>query len=70
MFLQPLIYELQQLWAHDAETYDVSCKENIQMRAVLMWTISDFPVYGMLFGWTHMEGFHVHTVKIAHMLSN
>ena len=52
VFLQPLIYELQQLWAQGAETYDVSCKENFQMRAVLMWTISDFPAYGMLSGWT------------------
>ena len=52
VFLQPLIYELQQLWAHGFETYDVSRKENFQMRAVLMWTISDFPAYGMLSGWT------------------
>nr|VDC93765.1 unnamed protein product [Brassica oleracea] len=43
---------LQQLWAQGAETYDVSCKENFQMREVLMWTISDFPAYGMLYGWT------------------
>ncbi|CAG7869581.1 unnamed protein product [Brassica rapa] len=47
VFLQPLIYELQQLWTQGAETYDVSYKENFQMRAVLMWTISDFPAYGM-----------------------
>ncbi|WZZ75342.1 hypothetical protein YC2023_086712 [Brassica napus] len=52
VFLQPLIYELQQLWAEGAETYDVSCKENFQMRAVLMWTIRDFPAYDMLSGWT------------------
>src|SRR5690606_18889155 len=52
VFLQPLIYELQQLWSQGAETYDVSCKENFKMRAVLMWTISDFPAYGMLSGWT------------------
>ncbi|WZZ25915.1 hypothetical protein YC2023_009316 [Brassica napus] len=52
VFLQPLIYELQQLWAHGFETYDVSYKENFQMRAVLMWTISDFQAYGMLSGWT------------------
>ncbi|XP_033148227.1 uncharacterized protein LOC103868691 isoform X1 [Brassica rapa] len=47
VFLQPLIYELQQLWTHGPETYDVSYKENFQMR-----TISDFPAYGMLSGWT------------------
>ena len=54
VFLQPLIYELKLLWEHGARTYDVSCKENFQMRTVLMWTISDFPAYGMLSGWaTH-----------------
>ncbi|XP_013624132.1 PREDICTED: uncharacterized protein LOC106330138 [Brassica oleracea var. oleracea] len=52
VFLQPLIYELQLLWEHGVHTYDVSRKENFQMRAVLMWTISDFPAYGMLSGWT------------------
>lgn len=52
VFLQPLIYELKQLWEHGVETYDVSCQQNFQMRCVLMWTISDFPAYGMLSGWT------------------
>ncbi|KAL1200889.1 hypothetical protein V5N11_016517 [Cardamine amara subsp. amara] len=42
------------LWEHGAEAYDVSCQQNFNMRAVLMWTISDFPAYGMLSGWiTH-----------------
>ncbi|KAL1221278.1 hypothetical protein V5N11_032725 [Cardamine amara subsp. amara] len=52
VFLQPLIYELQMLWEHGAEAYNVSCQPNFNMRAVLMWTISDFPAYGMLSGWT------------------
>ncbi|KAH0724842.1 hypothetical protein KY284_000707 [Solanum tuberosum] len=32
-------------------TYDISTKQNFIMRAFLMWTINDFPAYGMLFGW-------------------
>ncbi|XP_060194944.1 uncharacterized protein LOC132624136 [Lycium barbarum] len=32
-------------------TYDVSTKSNFNMRASLMWTINDFPAYGMLSGW-------------------
>ncbi|KAL1212376.1 hypothetical protein V5N11_029867 [Cardamine amara subsp. amara] len=52
VFLQPLIYELQMLWEHGAAAYDVSCQQNFNMRAVLMWTISDFPAYGMISGWT------------------
>ncbi|XP_010518611.1 PREDICTED: uncharacterized protein LOC104793884 [Camelina sativa] len=52
VFLQPLIYELKMLWDHGATAYDVSTKQNFQMRAALMWTISDFPAYGMLSGWS------------------
>ncbi|XP_013650497.2 uncharacterized protein LOC106355020 [Brassica napus] len=54
IYLQPLIEELQSLWSHGAETYDISRKETFTMRAALMWTINDFPAYGMMSGWmTH-----------------
>ncbi|XP_038711782.1 uncharacterized protein LOC120005976 [Tripterygium wilfordii] len=33
-------------------TYDVSMKENFILRVALMWTINDFPAYGMLSRWT------------------
>ena len=52
VFLQPLIEELKQLWSEGVRTYDCSLKNNFTMRAVLLWTISDFPAYGMLSGWT------------------
>ncbi|MBW1279351.1 hypothetical protein KYD79_26520, partial [Escherichia coli] len=52
VFLQPLIQELNMLWSHGVRTFDYSRKKNFTMRAVLMWTISDFPAYGMLSGWT------------------
>ena len=48
VFLQHLIVELKQLWDVGVQTYDVSRKQNFQMRAALMWTISDFPTYLML----------------------
>jgi hypothetical protein len=50
--LRPLIDELAQLWSFEALTYDISRKQNFLMKAVLMWTINDFPVYGMLSGWS------------------
>ncbi|XP_013751660.1 uncharacterized protein LOC106454022 [Brassica napus] len=51
---KPLIEELKDLWTNSINTYDVSKKQNFVMRAVLMWTISDFPAYGMFSGWmTH-----------------
>ena len=52
VFLQQLIEELKQLWSEGVWTYDCSLKNNFTMRAVLLWTISDFPAYGMLSGWT------------------
>ena len=52
LFPQPLIAELKQLWEVGMRTYDVSQKYNFQMKAALMWTISDFPAYLMLSGWS------------------
>jgi len=48
--LRPLIDELAQLWSSRALTYDILRKQNFLMRAALMWTINDFPAYGMLSG--------------------
>jgi hypothetical protein len=50
--LRPLIDELTQLWSSRALTYDISRKQNFIMRAALMWTINDFPAYGMVSGWS------------------
>ncbi|CAH9127397.1 unnamed protein product [Cuscuta epithymum] len=51
VYLQPLIDELKCLWETGVVTYDVSLKHNFVLKAALMWTISDFPAYGMLSGW-------------------
>jgi hypothetical protein len=55
VFLRPLIDELNNVWSVGVETCDVYRKENFQLRAALMWTISDFPAYGMLLGWSTHE---------------
>ncbi|XP_010550812.1 PREDICTED: uncharacterized protein LOC104821593 [Tarenaya hassleriana] len=52
IFLQPLIEELLESWHCGIDAYDASQKENFRLKAVLMWTISDFPAYGMLSGWS------------------
>ena len=36
IFLQPLIVELKQLWEVGMQTYDVSRKQNFQMKVALM----------------------------------
>ncbi|KAK2441483.1 hypothetical protein QL285_012776 [Trifolium repens] len=47
VYLQPLIDDLKRLWIGEL-TYDIATKKNFIMRAALMWTINDFPAYGML----------------------
>lgn len=51
VYMQPLIEELTHLWNVGVLTYDVSLRHNFILKAVLMWTINDFPAYGMLSGW-------------------
>ncbi|XP_014493193.1 uncharacterized protein LOC106755535 [Vigna radiata var. radiata] len=48
VYLEPLIDDLKKLWS-GILTYDISRRQNFIMRAMLMWTINDFPAYGMLF---------------------
>ncbi|XP_073275513.1 uncharacterized protein [Primulina huaijiensis] len=52
VFLQPLIAELQSLWCSGVQTYDMHSKQNFNLRVALLWTISDFPAYAMLSGWS------------------
>ena len=52
IYLQPLIEELKELWEVGVETYDASSNSNFQLHATLLWTINDFPAYGMLSGWS------------------
>lgn len=52
VYLQPLVKELKQLWEDGVETYDAFCKQNFLMHAAVLWTISDFPAYGDLSGWS------------------
>ncbi|XP_049406222.1 uncharacterized protein LOC125869841 [Solanum stenotomum] len=50
VYLQPLVDELKELWVGVA-TYDISNNHMFQMRATLLWTISDFPGLGNLSGY-------------------
>ena len=48
VYLRPLIDELNGLWENGALTFDKLTGTSFMRRASLMWTISDFPGYGML----------------------
>jgi hypothetical protein len=52
VYLEPLIAELKELWDVGVSTYDAYSKQNFQMRATLLWTISDFPEYANLSRWS------------------
>ncbi|KAL6584869.1 hypothetical protein OROMI_004158 [Orobanche minor] len=52
VYLQPLIEELKLLWDVGIDTFDASRKENFQLRAALLWTISDLPGLANLSGWS------------------
>ncbi|XP_020254080.1 uncharacterized protein LOC109831152 [Asparagus officinalis] len=52
VFLEPLIDELKQLWTEGVMTYDTHAKQSFRLRAILLWTINDFPAYANLSGWS------------------
>ncbi|KAL9669472.1 hypothetical protein QQ045_007019 [Rhodiola kirilowii] len=52
IYLRPLIDDLLVLWNSGVHSYDAYNNQNFNMRAVLLWTVSDFPTYGMLSGWS------------------
>jgi hypothetical protein len=51
MFMQPLIDELHDLW-NGVRTYDSSTKAYFNMWVAFLWSIHDFPAYGMFSGWS------------------
>ena len=72
VFMQPLVDELQQLWSRagvatrDARAY--MGMSNFNLRAVLMWTLHDFPAYGLISGLT-TKGFKACPVCGPHTVS-
>ena len=52
VYLQPLIEELKELWSQGVLTYDSSRDQMFKLHAALLWTISDFPAYANLSGWS------------------
>ena len=49
VYLQPLIDDLKKLWEEgEPNVYDAYTKSNFTLKAVLMWTVNDFPAYGNL----------------------
>ncbi|KAH9792430.1 diacylglycerol O-acyltransferase [Citrus sinensis] len=62
VYLVPLIADLKTLWDVGVDVFDAYRKQTFNLRAVLMWTISDFLAYGNLFGCTVKESMVVQFV--------
>jgi len=52
IYLQPLVHELKYLWDIGLETYDAFTKQSFRMLVALTGTVSEFPAYSMLSGWS------------------
>ncbi|GJY10468.1 zinc finger, PHD-type containing protein [Tanacetum coccineum] len=53
VYLRPLIDDLKDLWAKPGvETIDVATGQKFNMRAMVLWTINDFPARSSLSGWS------------------
>nr|XP_017228740.1 PREDICTED: uncharacterized protein LOC108204008 [Daucus carota subsp. sativus] len=51
IYLQPLIDDLKKLWEEgEPNVYDAHSKSYFTLKAVLMWTVNDFPGYANLSG--------------------
>ncbi|XP_075486375.1 uncharacterized protein LOC142525980 [Primulina tabacum] len=50
VYLEPLVENLKELWDNIVEAYDAFSKSMFNLKAILMWTINNFPAYGNLVG--------------------
>ncbi|KAL4016784.1 hypothetical protein IC575_024441 [Cucumis melo] len=50
VYLAPLIDDLKLMWEEGVQCFDAHRNERFTLRAVLLWTINDFPAYGNLCG--------------------
>ncbi|XP_060965558.1 uncharacterized protein LOC115700084 [Cannabis sativa] len=52
VYLAPLIDDLSKLWYDGVNAYDAYRNEAFNLRAMLLWTINDFPAFGNLSGYS------------------
>ncbi|GKD70629.1 putative reverse transcriptase domain-containing protein, partial [Tanacetum coccineum] len=50
VFLESLVDDLHTLFEIGVDTYDVSIKDNFNLRVIMLWTINDYPALGTLCG--------------------
>jgi hypothetical protein len=50
VYFQPLVYDLLDMFVNGVRTYDASKGEYFQLRAAILWTITDYPGLGSVSG--------------------
>ncbi|XP_076904109.1 uncharacterized protein LOC143559403 [Bidens hawaiensis] len=55
VYMRPLIKELKELWEYGVNKFDASTKQYFQLKVSIISTISDFPGYANLSGWSTKE---------------
>jgi hypothetical protein len=50
VYFQPLVYDLLDMFVNGVRTYDASKGEYFELRAVIIWTITDYPGLGSVSG--------------------
>ena len=66
VYLKPLIDDLQELWKKPGvPTMDAVTGKEFNMRAMLLWTINDFPARSSLSGWSGQGYYACPTCKVG-----
>ncbi|KAL0292430.1 UNVERIFIED_CONTAM: hypothetical protein Scaly_2590300 [Sesamum calycinum] len=68
VYLEPLIEELLQFLHIGVLMHDHATNQRFMMRAVLMWTVNNLPIYGMASGWSTAGSPYWNTHLIQHNL--
>ncbi|XP_004301411.1 PREDICTED: uncharacterized protein LOC101302366 [Fragaria vesca subsp. vesca] len=68
VYLEPLIDDLKELWTNGVEMYDAYNRATFYLKAILLWTINDFPTYGNLAGLTTKGEFACPVLPLRHNL--
>jgi hypothetical protein len=50
VYFEPLVHDLLDMFVNGVRTYDASKGEYFQLRAAILWTITDFPGLGSVLG--------------------
>jgi Transposase family tnp2 len=77
VYLAPLLEDLNKLWRDGVRVFDLYLKKHFTLRAIIFYTINDFPAYGNLSGYKN-KGFkecsickeNTHSIRLTNCKKN